>query len=141
MHFRNLTFLAAAAGVVSLLPGPAIAQSLNAKPAKTATQTWTVPRTADGKPDLQGVWANNTATPLDRPEILAGSEFLTEQEVTALKAEGGRAVQRTEIQTPLLATVSSRACWRMSKERNRASRASTVAPATTARLDGPKGLG
>src|SRR5580704_11525060 len=85
MHFRNLTFLAAASGVVSLLPGQAIAQSLNAKPAKAATQTWTVPRTADGHPDLQGVWANNSATPLERPKVLEGREYLTEQEVAALK--------------------------------------------------------
>ncbi len=29
------------------------------------------PRTPDGQPDLQGVWANNTATPLERPKELA----------------------------------------------------------------------
>jgi hypothetical protein len=29
---------------------------------------WTLPRTADGKPDLQGNWTNATMTPLERPE-------------------------------------------------------------------------
>jgi len=31
------------------------------------TKTWTLPRTPDGKPDLQGTWTNATLTPLDRP--------------------------------------------------------------------------
>lgn len=88
MHFRNLTFVGAAAVVLSLLPGQAIAQSVNAKPAKTATETWTAPRTVDGRPDLQGVWANNNVTPLERPKELAGRPFLTEQEVAALKEKG-----------------------------------------------------
>jgi hypothetical protein len=39
----------------------------------------------DGQPDLQGVWANNNATPLERPKELEGRAFLTEQEVAALK--------------------------------------------------------
>ena len=85
MHFRNLTFVAAVAVVLSLVQGQAIAQSVSAKPAKTATGTWTAPRTVDGQPDLQGVWANNNATPLERPKELGGRAFLTEQEVAALK--------------------------------------------------------
>lgn len=85
MH-RNLPILATAAVILSLLPLQASAQSLNAKPAKSATtQTWTAPRAADGHPDLQGVWANNTATPLERPKILAGRAYLTDEEVAALK--------------------------------------------------------
>ena len=84
MHYRNLTIPAAAVVVLSLLPGQSVAQSLNAKPAKTG-ETWTSPRTVDGQPDLQGFWSNNTATPLERPKILAGREFLTDQEVAALK--------------------------------------------------------
>jgi len=62
-----------------------VAQSINAKPATTKTETWATPRTIDGQPDLQGVWANNNATPLERPKELAGRAFLTDQELTALK--------------------------------------------------------
>ena len=48
-------------------PSPAAAQpgAAKARPAaKTgAARGWTVPRTPDGKPDLQGLWTNATVTP------------------------------------------------------------------------------
>ncbi len=43
------------------------------------------PRTPGGQPDLQGVWANNNATPLQRPKALEGREFLSPQELAAIK--------------------------------------------------------
>jgi hypothetical protein len=49
---------------------------------KPASKTWNPPRTADGKPDLQGVWTNVTITPLERPRDLAGKEFFTQAEAT-----------------------------------------------------------
>src|SRR5215469_14730143 len=40
--------------------------------AATAKKAWTPPHTPDGVADLQGVWTNNTTTPLQRPKNLAG---------------------------------------------------------------------
>jgi hypothetical protein len=85
MQLRNLTLAIALAVVFSLVQGQALAQSVDAKAAKTDTKTWTQPRTSDGQPDLQGVWANNVVTPLERPKELAGRPLLTEQEMAALK--------------------------------------------------------
>jgi len=47
---------------------------------------WTGPRTPDGQPDLQGVWASDSATPLERPEELADRLTLTDEEVATLAA-------------------------------------------------------
>ena len=46
-----------------------------------------IPRTPDGRPDLQGVWANNNATPLERPDALADKAELTEEELKRFKAK------------------------------------------------------
>jgi len=50
---------------------------------KVTTKTWTPPRTADGQPDLQGLWTNSTITPFERPKDLAGKEFFTPEEAAA----------------------------------------------------------
>jgi hypothetical protein len=69
MNYRYLGFGLGFAAFVALAQG----------------QTWTAPRTAGGHPDLQGVWSNNIATPLERPRELEGRARLTDQEVAALK--------------------------------------------------------
>jgi len=56
----------------------------------TAEDSWEVPRTPDGRPDLQGVWANNSATPMERPDSLAGRERLTDAEVAQLQARSDK---------------------------------------------------
>ena len=75
MSTRTLTALVAAAMVLAV-PVAAAGQ---------APTGWTVPRTADGQPDLQGIWASDSATPLERPEQLADRATLTEEEVATLR--------------------------------------------------------
>ena len=60
--------------------------------AQAAEAGWTVPRTPDGRADLQGVWANNNITPLQRPEAWAGRETLSDEELAALRVSAATAV-------------------------------------------------
>jgi hypothetical protein len=73
-------------GIVALAPAPLAAQSAVKN---DVTNTYKAPRTADGQPDLQGVWANNDATPLERPKELQGRLVLTDAEVAALRKRAG----------------------------------------------------
>jgi hypothetical protein len=76
--FRNPTF---AVLVLSFLSADAaLAQS----------PAWKAPRAPDGHPDLQGVWSYNSATPLERPKILADRAYLTQQEVAALQKKAAQ---------------------------------------------------
>ena len=58
-----------------------------AMPAASATAQTAVPRTPDGKPDLQGFWDFRTLTPLERPANVGGKAILTEEEARALQAQ------------------------------------------------------
>ena len=58
----------------------------------------TVPRTGDGRPDLQGVWDFRTQTPLQRPTALGDKAVLTEEE--AAEAEARVTARRARLLEP-----------------------------------------
>ena len=85
MRYRGALSLAAAA-MVSLTAAAANAQSpAKGKSPAAPTKAWTLGRTPDGQPDLQGVWANNNITPLERPKAWEGKPTLTDQELADVK--------------------------------------------------------
>ena len=53
-----------------------------------------MPRTADGHPDLQGVWGNNSVTPMTRPRQWKDKASLTDAEVEELKQMAARFVDQ-----------------------------------------------
>ena len=61
------------------------------------------PRTADGQPDLQGVWDFRTLTPLQRPEDRGAQATLTEEEAAAIEQESAQSAidadQPSEVRT------------------------------------------
>jgi hypothetical protein len=61
--------------------------SMSATAAEPAAKNYKVPRTADGQPDLQGVWTNATITPLEREAKFGDKLSITADEARAIEQE------------------------------------------------------
>src|SRR5262245_53709965 len=71
MRIRHLKAIGPSAAVLSMV--------VFLNPAATA-QNQTIPKTPWGEPDLQGIWTDETDTPLQRPARFANQEFFTEEQ-------------------------------------------------------------
>lgn len=65
---RRRRFATLVATTAILLAGSSLVVGLSESGQTGPGSTWTVPRTPDGHPDLQGVWTNYDQTPFERPE-------------------------------------------------------------------------
>ena len=89
----------AALAAACLLAG---APGAHAQLERVVDPDWTLPRTADGQPDLQGTWGNKTLTPMER-RANEGRAFLTDEEIARInqqriidqRAQNAAPVQRT----------------------------------------------
>ena len=81
MRHVGFPSVTAAVAVLVLCPGAE---------ARAQSGGWSPPRTAEGHVDLQGVWANNAATPLERPDSLAGKATFTGEELARLQESARR---------------------------------------------------
>ena len=80
MTGRDCVTTVLAMAFFGFVPGAAAGQ-------REAFDTWTPPRTAFGQPDLQGTWANNRATPMERPEQFGDKARLTDEELAELTSQ------------------------------------------------------
>jgi hypothetical protein len=96
MSCRNSPILAAAllcAGALAIAPASA--------DEPRAASKWRVLRTADGYPDLQGMWTSATITPLERPEEFGDRRALTAEEAARLENAEASMVQTAAQPTDL----------------------------------------
>ncbi len=59
-----------------------------------AAPRYKTPRTPWGDPDLQGLWTNQTSTPLERPDALKDRDTLTQEEAEQREAEARASADR-----------------------------------------------
>jgi hypothetical protein len=87
MHRRLLQSIAASAVIVPMLVF-LTSQGITAAQAPAALKTpW-------GEPDLQGIWTDETNTPLQRPARFANQEFFTEEQRAELDRQRAAALGR-----------------------------------------------
>src|SRR5512139_1565655 len=84
-HIRSLSLVLAL-----LAPLTLAADQQPARTDRSPAPSWTPLRMADGRPSLEGVWENNSATPLERPKELANKPRLTDAELADMERRAKR---------------------------------------------------
>jgi hypothetical protein len=69
--------------IAGVLGGTGVAQAQR----KSGDKAYAPPKTAEGQPDLQGIWSYATITPLERPSELGGKQVFTDEEAAEFERE------------------------------------------------------
>jgi hypothetical protein len=80
--------------IVALVLMPSISQTLLAQARSTAKAS--IPRTPDGKPDLQGAWSFATVTPFERPAEFGEKTVLSDAEVQQIEEQAAARSKQDE---------------------------------------------
>jgi hypothetical protein len=75
--------------------------------AQAPSKNWMVPRAADGRPDLQGIWTNATLTPMQRPAQFADKKTVSDAEAAAYEKKDLDTNNIDNPEAPLLARSGS----------------------------------
>ena len=86
---RGFAYLSSGIAALALTLPPLLAQTHSSKQsiASAKDHSWVPPRTRDGQPDLESVWAYATITPLERPRNLGDKAYFSEQELAEFEKE------------------------------------------------------
>ncbi len=98
MHRRLASGILTGAAVfaaAALATAPVGGQS-RPREAREVRKTWTLPRTPDGHPDLQGFWTNATFTPLERPNGITREFYSPEEAADIQRREAARLGQQAD---------------------------------------------
>ncbi len=98
MRIRPLKAVVASAAVLSVLiilrPTEVTVANEASAPSVKAQAAAPAPKTPWGEPDLEGIWTDETATPLQRPAKYANQEFFTETQRQELDKERSTMIDR-----------------------------------------------
>jgi hypothetical protein len=83
----SMMTVAVAAAAVGAVISMSVTRTSAQAPATSAAAPAPAPKTPWGDPDLQGIWLDETDTPLQRPAKYAGQEFFTDAQRAELDAQ------------------------------------------------------
>ena len=105
----SMITVSVAAAAVGAVISVSVTRTSAQAPATSAAATAPAPKTAWGEPDLQGIWTDESDTPLQRPAKWADQEFFTEaqrRELDRARSQLGGKDNRAERGTELDVTGS-----------------------------------
>lgn len=73
--------------VLAFIGALAVTGTATAQVSRVSDPNWTLPRTADGQPNFEGMWGNKTLTPMERRDADSGKAFLTDEEMARINQQ------------------------------------------------------